>query len=56
MFADVMMIRYEAVANTLAVAQSQNVYRVIIARAEFMDPSGQCCALCRNMKKNSGTE
>ncbi len=55
-FADVMTIRYEAVASTPAVSQSQNVYKVKIARAEFMDPSGKCCALCRNVKKNSGTE
>ena len=55
-FADVMTIRYEAVASTPAVSQCQNVYRVKIARAEFMHPSGQCCALCRNMKMKSGTE
>ncbi len=51
-FADVMTIRYEAVASTPAVSQSQNVYKVKIARAEFTDPSGKCCALCRNVKKN----
>ncbi len=55
-FAVVMTIRYEAVASAPALSQWQNLYRVKIASAEFMHPSGQCCALCKNVKMKSGTE